>query len=175
MSADSINHPLLVRENSDEPKEDESLTEEARSQCDSGTSGPSSCPNNVNEGQLKDGQHKIPQEENSKTEILNERETRGENGLKNDRSKKQSDKNHKKDGQSGEQRETHKQGTSPPKNEPTEQVQGSSIYPKQETGPVISYAEVTTIHSSPPRYNLRPRDAPERTMVKRLFFNIIKL
>ena len=170
MSADSINHPLLVRENSDESTEDESPTEETRSQCDSGTSGPSICPDNVNEGQLKDGHHKIPQEENGKTGTSSESETRGENGLKNDRSKRQSDKNHEKDSQNGEQRETHKQGTSPPKNEPTEQVQGSSSFPKQETTSVKSYAQVTTIHISPPHYNLRPRqDAPERTMVKSLF------
>ena len=171
MSADSINHPLLVRENSDEPTEDESPTEETRSRCDSGSSGPSTCPNNVNEGHLKDGQYKIPQEESGKTETSNENETRGKNGLKNDRSTKQSDKNHKKDGQSGEQRETHKQGTSPPKIEPSERVQTSSSFAKQETGPVRSYAQVATIHTSLPYYNLRPRqDAPEKTMVKSLFF-----
>ena len=174
MSADSIDHPLRVRENSDESLQSESPTGETLSQRDSGASGPSESPNNVNEGLRKDDQRKIPQEENDKTGTLNEHETGSENGqakspFNNDRSQKQSEKNHENDGQGGEQQEMEKHGTSPPKDKQTEQVQRSSGYLRQETSPSRSDSEVTLgINNSPPRYNLRPRQltTPGMTFVR---------
>ena len=190
MSSDHIDHPLLVREHSDEEKSQEEETPKGTtsSSNDSGTNGPNESLNTSKQGsraldeskRVKDGHQEMQHDKNGKTGTLQQHKTQSQNGhqpetlpVNNNQSETQSGGNRQtedhrgKDGQSEMQREVESHEILQAKNNKTEQVHGSNAFPRQETSPSQTYSNITGGRSPP--YNLRSTsNAPPKTLVRLL-------